>query len=62
MPVVPKSQSPKLLDDVRQVLRVHHYSIHTERSYVDWIVRFDHFHKMCSREDLLPPEPKIDAS
>jgi hypothetical protein len=25
-------------DQVRQGLRLHHYSIHTERSYVDWIV------------------------
>jgi integron integrase len=61
MPAVPKSQSPKLLEEVRQVLRLHHYSIHTERSYVDWIVRFAHFHKMRSREDLLPPEPMIEA-
>ena len=39
MPDSTKSQQPKLLDQVRQVLRLHHYSIHTERSYVDWIVR-----------------------
>jgi hypothetical protein len=29
-----------LLDQARQVLRLHRYSINTERSYVDWIVRF----------------------
>jgi hypothetical protein len=28
-------QSPKLLEQVRNVLRLHHYSIHTERSYLD---------------------------
>jgi hypothetical protein len=28
-------QSPKLLHQVRNVLRLHHYSIHTERSYLD---------------------------
>jgi integron integrase len=55
------SNQPKILDEVRQYLRLHHYSIHTERSYVDWIVRFIHFHRMRSREDLLPGEPKIEA-
>jgi integron integrase len=33
----------------------------TKRSYVDWIVRFIRFHRMRSREDLLPGEPKIEA-
>lgn len=61
MPAPAKSQQPRLLDEVRQVLRLHHYSIHTERSYADWIVRFVQFHHMRSREDLLPPEPKIEA-
>ena len=32
-------QSPKLLHQVRNVLRLHHYSIHTERSYLDWITQ-----------------------
>ncbi len=31
---------PKLLDQVRGVLRRKHYSIRTEQSYVDWIKRF----------------------
>jgi len=56
-----RDQQPKLLDQVRQVLRLHHYSIHTERAYVDWIVRYVRFHKMRSRDDLFPPEPKIEA-
>ena len=56
-----KSQPPKLLDEVRQVLRLHHYSIHTERSYVDWIVQFARFHRMHSRQDLIPAESKIEA-
>jgi site-specific recombinase XerD len=61
MPDSTKSQQPKLLDQVRQVLRLHHYSIHTERSYVDWIVRFVLFHRMRSREDLFPAEAKIES-
>ena len=61
MPDSSKSQQPKLLEQVRQVLRLHHYSIHTERSYVDWIVRFVRFHGMRSREDLFPGEAKIES-
>src|SRR5712692_10679631 len=61
MPNATRSQPPKLLDDVRQVLRLHHYSIHTERSYVEWIVRFVCFHGMRSRADLFPAERKIEA-
>jgi len=34
----------KLLDQVRDILRLRHYSIHTEESYVDWIKRFILFH------------------
>jgi hypothetical protein len=40
MPDATRSQRPKLLDEVRKVLRLHHYSTHTERAYVEWIVRF----------------------
>jgi site-specific recombinase XerD len=55
-----RSQQLKLLDEVRKVLRLHHYSIHTERSYVDWIVRFVRFHGMRLRKDLFPAKPKIE--
>lgn len=50
----------KLLDEVRDVLRVKHYSIHTERSYCDWIKKFVLFHKMTSRLDLADGEQKIE--
>jgi hypothetical protein len=56
-----RSQQPKLLDIVRQVLRLHHYSMHTERSAVEGIVRFVPFHSMRSREDLFPAEPTIES-
>jgi hypothetical protein len=61
MPASTRNPPPKLLDEVRQVLRLHHYSIHTERSYVEWIVRCVRFHRMRSREDLFPAEPKIES-
>jgi site-specific recombinase XerD len=35
---------PKLLDQVRDVIRRKHYSIRTEQSYVEWIRRFILFH------------------
>ncbi|MGH8510111.1 MAG: hypothetical protein ACREU8_01590 [Gammaproteobacteria bacterium] len=43
MPEGTRSRPPKLLDDLRKVLRLHHYSLHTERSYVDWMVGFVRF-------------------
>jgi integron integrase len=35
---------PKLLDQVREVLRMKHYSIRTEQAYVNWIKRYIFFH------------------
>jgi integron integrase len=52
---------PKLLEQVRKMMRLHHYSIHTERSYIDWIKRFIIFHHMRSREDLANGAGKIEA-
>ena len=40
----PVTSTPKLLDRVRQHLRVKHYSIRTEQAYADWIKRFILFH------------------
>jgi len=34
----------KLLDQVREVIRVKHYSIRTEDAYVQWVKRFILFH------------------
>jgi integron integrase len=39
------ASSPKLLDRVRWHLRVKHYSIRTEQTYVDWIRRYILFHR-----------------
>lgn len=38
------SQAPKLLDQVREAIRVRHYSIRTEKAYVDWIRQYVNFH------------------
>jgi integron integrase len=46
MPESSPQQPPKLLDQVRSAIRVLHYSIRTETSYVMWIRRFIVFHNM----------------
>ncbi len=33
----------KLLDQVGEVLRYHHYAIRTEKAYIRWIVQFIRF-------------------
>ena len=38
------ANKPKLLDQVRNVIRRKHYSIRTEQAYIDWIKRFIIYH------------------
>ena len=38
------NQAPKLLDQVRYAMRLKHYSLETEKSYVHWIKRYILFH------------------
>jgi hypothetical protein len=40
----PPAGKPKLLDQVRDVIRRKHYSIRTEQAYIDWIKRFIIYH------------------
>ena len=49
-PVAP--QPPKLLDQVRDRLRLKHYSIRTETQYVQWIRRFILFHDKRHPKDM----------
>lgn len=39
-----EATKPRLLDQVRDRIRLKHYSIRTETCYVDWIRRFILFH------------------
>jgi integron integrase len=48
----PVSGSPKLLDQVRDLIRVKHYSIRTERTYLDWIKRYILFHDKRHPKDM----------
>ncbi|CAN5649823.1 hypothetical protein BH23GEM3_BH23GEM3_19570 [soil metagenome] len=43
---------PKLLDQVREHIRLKHLSRRTEQAYVSWIRRFVHFHELCHPNDL----------
>ena len=40
LPAAPKQSKPKLLDQVRQLMRLRHYSLRTEEAYVSWIRRY----------------------
>ncbi len=53
------SPQPRLLDRVRGAIRARHYSRHTERAYVYWILHFLRFHGM--RHPLQMGAPEISA-
>ena len=45
-------KTPGLLDVVRNKIRVKHYSIRTEKTYIHWIKSYLHFHSMQHPRDL----------
>lgn len=45
-------EKTRLLDQVRNAMRVKHYSIRTEQSYIQWIKRFIYFHHKQHPVDL----------
>lgn len=49
-------KQPRLLDQVREALRVRHYSLRTEESYTHWIKRFILFHNKRHPKDMGKPE------
>lgn len=53
---VPQEPAPRLSDRVRAVLRVRHYSLRTERSYLAWMVRFVKHHGGRHPEEMGTPE------
>lgn len=60
MPTGQPQKPEKLMDQVRKVLRLHHYAIRTERAYCDWIRRYVKFHGMKSRGDLQDGKAKVE--
>jgi hypothetical protein len=50
------TRSRKLLDQVRDAIRVKHYSYRTEEGYVNWIRRFILFHDKLFHDKRHPKE------
>ena len=44
LPAASEQNKPKLLDQVRQLMRLRHYSLRTEEAYLAWIRRYILFH------------------
>lgn len=44
--------SPRLLDQVREIIRIKHYSIRTEQAYLQWIRRYILYHGRRHPRDL----------
>jgi integron integrase len=53
---IPVKPAPKLLDQMRERIRVKHYSIRTESAYVDWARRFILFHGKRHPREMGAPE------
>jgi integron integrase len=49
-------RKPKLLDQVRHEMRVRHYSLRTEESYVQWIRRYILYHKKRHPREMAEAE------
>ena len=49
-------QKPRLLDRLREAIRVRHYSIRTEDAYVHWVKRFIFFHGKRHPDEMGRPE------
>jgi len=49
----------KLLDQVRDIMRLKHYAFSTERTYTSWIKRFIFFHDKKHPKDM--GEPEVEA-
>jgi len=48
----PATQQPKLLDQMRAIIRVKHYSLSTEKNYLQWAKRFILFHGKRHPSDM----------
>src|SRR5262249_31016478 len=53
---LPQPQPPFLLDQLRQVMRLSHYSAKTEKCYTQWVARFILFHHQRHPRDMRAAE------
>jgi integron integrase len=58
----PEPRKPKLLDQVRAVIRLKHYSLRTEKTYLDWIKRYILFHGKRHPETMGAEEVRLFLS
>lgn len=57
-----QNSKKSILDEMRDILRRLHYSIHTERAYCDWVARYIRFHHLQKKEALLiDAENKVET-
>ena len=54
--MTPTKNQPKLLDQVRNTIRLRNYSYRTEQSYVQWIKRYILFHDKRHPAEMGKPE------
>jgi len=47
-----RPQSARLLDQVREVMRYHHYGLRTEEAYIYWMKDFIFFHNKRHPKDM----------
>ena len=52
LPTAPEQGKPKLLDQIRQLMRLRHYSLRTEEAYLGWIRRYILFHRKRHPREL----------
>lgn len=55
-PTIAAGNSPRLLDQVREQIRLRHYSLRTEQAYVQWIRRYVVFHDKRHPSTMGPQE------
>lgn len=48
-PVLVPNPKARLLDQIREVMRFHHYSYRTEKTYSQWVRRYLAFHRRPER-------------
>jgi hypothetical protein len=46
----------KPIDQIRDAIRLKHYSYRTEQAYVGWIKRYIYFHDVCHPSEMGAPE------
>ena len=61
-PAAGTPRQPRLLDRLREALRVHNYSLRTEQAYVSWAERYIRFHRLRHPRDLGEAEIKAFLS